>query len=76
MNVFQNEYLYMVAIHRQASIYNRCRHFDLAVAIPISLRLRFEAIAVSWKGIDIRGISIMMQLHVAEARPKEMYNGI
>jgi len=47
--------------------------FALAVALPFPLWLPFGAIAASWKGIHIRGISIMMQLHVAEGSPERMY---
>jgi len=47
--------------------------FALAVAFHFSLQLPFSAIAVSWKEIYIRGISIMIQLQVAEASPERMY---
>jgi len=47
--------------------------FALAVAIPISFQLPFGAISVSWKWIYIRGISIIIQLHVAEASPEGTY---
>jgi len=47
--------------------------FALAVVFPFPLRLPFGAIAVSGKWIYIRGISIMIQLHVAEASPEGTY---
>jgi hypothetical protein len=46
-DVFRDESLYTVPIQRQMSIYNRCRHFALAVAFPFPLRLPFGTIAAS-----------------------------
>jgi hypothetical protein len=40
-----------------------------ALAFPVPLLLPFGAIAVSWKWIYIRNVSIMIQLHVAERSP-------
>jgi len=48
--------------------------FALVVAFPFTLWLPFGAIAVSWKLIYIRNITIMIQLHVVEASPDGMYN--
>ena len=59
---------------------DRCRFitdvgvFVLAVAFRCPLQLRFGAVAESLKLIYIRGISTMIQLHLAEACPKGMYN--
>ena len=44
--------------------------FARAVAFPFRLGLLFGAIAVSWKWIYIRGISIMIQSHVTEGSPE------
>jgi len=47
--------------------------FALAVAFPSPWRLPFGDIAVSWKWIYIRGITIMIRLHVSEASPEGTY---
>jgi len=47
--------------------------FALAVASPSLLRLPFGANAASWKLIYIWGVTIMIQLNVAEGSPEWMY---
>jgi len=47
--------------------------FALAVAFPFSFWLPFDLIAVSWKWMYIRGISSMIQLHLAKASPEGTY---
>jgi len=47
--------------------------FTLAVAILVPLQLAFGAIAVSWKSIYIRGVSIMLQLHIAKESTEGTY---
>jgi len=50
--------------------------FALAVAFPFTLQLPFGAIAVSWKSIYIRGISIIIQLHAAKPNPEGPYKDV
>jgi len=52
---------------------NDCHHFitdvgifALAVTFPFPLWIRFGAIAVSWKWISVRGVRIIILLHVVE----------
>jgi len=47
--------------------------FALVVAFPCPLQLPIGAISGSWKWIYIRGISIIIQLHVAEGSPQGKY---
>jgi len=47
--------------------------FAVAVAVPCPFQLPSGAIAASWKWIYIRGISIMIQLKVAEGSPEGTY---
>jgi len=45
----------------------------LAIDFPLRLVLPFVAIAASWKGIYIKGLSIMIQFTAAEGRPEGKY---
>ena len=47
--------------------------FALSGAFPFPLWLHFGSIAVSWKLIYIRGIGIMIQLHVVAKSPEQTY---